>query len=504
MTKLLAIGLDGCSWKIVSEMMKRGELPNFSKISDNGASGLLESTIPPITIPAWITMFTGLNPGKLGVCDFSIKDSNYNFNVFNSSYWKGKAIWDLTKKKSIIINVPGTYPPWKINGLMITGLLTPERKNFTYPKEIEKEIGVEYVIEADHNLKSVDVALEKRIELVKKLYKKKHDLFILVIRALDATSHISDDIENYKKRIKLIDHNLGEIMKIFKDYNIMITSDHGMKHFEKWFYINKWLEKEGFLTINKLNKKERILKFIMQNINRFLEKYDLKTFKKILVKLYEKKKIFEFSIPFDPNRIEWKKTKAFSIGGGISQYCGIYINDKSFIKGIITDKKNVINEIIDKLKKVKDPETNKTIVENVWKREEIYRGDKIKNLPEIIVKTSDKYCIHPDIFSNYLFSVKKKFLNHSYNGTFMAYGPDIKKGKKITTDIINIAPTVLYMMGEKIPKNMDGRVLKEIFIYNATKKVKYEKNYRRTEGKKLNKEVEDMIKKKLRELGYAE
>jgi len=88
-------------------------------------------------------MVTGCNPGKHGIYDFFCTDS-FSKKIINSRYRKTKAIWNiltLNGKNSIVVNIPGTYPPEKINGIMITGLLTPSPdSDFTYPKIIKKDL----------------------------------------------------------------------------------------------------------------------------------------------------------------------------------------------------------------------------------------------------------------------------------------------------------------------------------------------------------------------------
>ena len=95
MKRTLIIGLDGATWDVIKPLAEEGKLSTFKKLMEEGVWGDLESTIPPITSPAWFSLATGMNPGKLGVFDFlSRKDNTYKLHPATSSDFRKKAIWD--------------------------------------------------------------------------------------------------------------------------------------------------------------------------------------------------------------------------------------------------------------------------------------------------------------------------------------------------------------------------------------------------------------------------
>src|SRR5581483_8373601 len=70
MTRTLAIGLDGCSWNVLEPLLDTGQLPHLAQLRDTGAHGVLESTIPFYTGPAWASYATGTTPAAHGIYDF--------------------------------------------------------------------------------------------------------------------------------------------------------------------------------------------------------------------------------------------------------------------------------------------------------------------------------------------------------------------------------------------------------------------------------------------------
>ena len=139
MTKVLLVGLDGATFDVLCPLAEAGRLPHLKRILDEGAWGVLKSAIPPITPTAWTSVFTGKNPGKHGIYDFQeIDRQTYHRRPIHTNRHREKTIWDLLSeagRRSIVVDVPYTYPPRPLYGRMLTGYGTPRRPEtvFTYP-----------------------------------------------------------------------------------------------------------------------------------------------------------------------------------------------------------------------------------------------------------------------------------------------------------------------------------------------------------------------------------
>ena len=132
--------------KLVTKLVGEGHLPTFEKLMNEGAYGELESTIPPLSAPAWPSIVTGLNPGQHGIYGFiteTREQGNRKVCIHNSNSLKGLALWDILKphkKRSILVNVPLTHPPYPINGIMVSGFPSPGNRLIAYPKEVENTL----------------------------------------------------------------------------------------------------------------------------------------------------------------------------------------------------------------------------------------------------------------------------------------------------------------------------------------------------------------------------
>ena len=136
--RLIIIGLDGLSPKIIEPMMAGGELPNFKRLAEEGGYSHLGTTNPAESPVAWTAFATGRNPGKSGVYDFIrrapgsyLPDLSLTRLEGNKSLpvRKGKAFWQYGREAGVpmtILSCPVTFPPDEIDGKMLSGMGTPD------------------------------------------------------------------------------------------------------------------------------------------------------------------------------------------------------------------------------------------------------------------------------------------------------------------------------------------------------------------------------------------
>lgn len=480
MKKVILIGLDGATFDIINPMIKKGKLPTFNYLLKNGSYGILESTIPPVTLPAWPCMYTGKRPEKLEIFGFMDFKRSYEGDPINSRMIRENSdtIFDILSRNDIriaSINVPSTYPPWKVNGFMVSGLMTPSSKteNSTYPPLFKKkldEITDGYEIHEDwgkgfkenHMLKSIRDVGRKHFKVVMSLINEVDFLFY-VFRATDLISHIY--LVKKKSEVEKIyedaDRYLSKIIKkMRKDDVLIVVSDHGFREIKKSFYVNKWLESLGFLKrkVIPLNLKAKLKSYFGKFLKNFpqLRKFILKNLPENIKNIFP-----DDDVPF---QIDWGKTMAYA-SPPVGVYGRIYINIKhKKPKGIVSEKEyfKLRKHICKELKKIKDG--RKPIIENIWTKEELYGNSD--EAPDII------FSMRRPFMCRYSFNVKNMIKNtevgeHDLNGIFIAYGKGIKSGFEIkNAKIYDITPTILHIFNLPIPRNMDGKVL-EIFENNS-------------------------------------
>ena len=132
---VLIIGLDGVSWKLLKPWIKDGNLPTFSRMLKDGAEGDLRTTIPPISCSAWTSLFTGKNPGKHGIYEYTSDLGE----LVNAKSIKVEKIWQILShynKRCCVINVPATYPVEKLN---VIGLRSAAEASFDKDETLSVE-----------------------------------------------------------------------------------------------------------------------------------------------------------------------------------------------------------------------------------------------------------------------------------------------------------------------------------------------------------------------------
>ena len=281
--RLLVIGLDSAEPSLVFDLLEK-RLPTLTRLRKLGSWGRLKTTVPPSTIPAWVSMFTGRDPGQLGVYGFRCRrDRGYeDLGLFNSRMVSVPRVWDrLTQAglTSYVLGVPGTYPPWPLRGRMVSSFLAPGTDSeYTHPPELKEQIesiadgymlDVEGFRTEDKNwlLEQIRCMTEKRFKVARNWAEEPDwDLMIMVEMGTDRMHHgfwrffdkshrlhqpgnpLENAIPDY---YAYVDSEIaGLIDAAGPDTAVLVVSDHGARSLDGGFRINEWLVQQGDLVLN--------------------------------------------------------------------------------------------------------------------------------------------------------------------------------------------------------------------------------------------------------------
>jgi predicted AlkP superfamily phosphohydrolase/phosphomutase len=281
--KVFSIGLDGGTFDLIDPWLREGQLPNIQTLLEHGTRATLQSVILPFTPQAWGSFMTGMNPGNHGVFGFKQKEEGrYSFQFVNNKTIKSKTLWRYLSehwKKAILVNIPMTYPPEKIDGIIIGGMDAPGiDSGFTFPPEMKEEIFRvvdDYVIHLhvgagylDSDKKRRKAATELirmaacREKLVLHLMENHPwDFFAVNFSAIDQVQHhfwkylngrnsFKDVILNVYKRV---DQAIGRICRaVPSETTVFLMSDHGAGAASPYvIFIDEWLREQGLLQFRK-------------------------------------------------------------------------------------------------------------------------------------------------------------------------------------------------------------------------------------------------------------
>lgn len=547
---MLVIGLDGATFDLIEPWCKRGHLPNIRGLMENGSYSMLRSTTPPKTAPAWLTMITGMNPGRHGIFDF------FNFDISSYTGYKnklavgpnvcaGKTTWDQVSKaggKVGVVRVPMTYPVWEVNGIMIAdGVYQKgQKEKFAYPDLITEEFLAKYLERKDfYRLLKKDLhdylneslnLIKRRIPLAVELFKKEdYDFFMVVFDAPDRSQHhfwkyMEDSSapsrfqEAILEHYKLCDKAIGQIMhEADEDTCVLIVSDHGAgPSATMTLNLNTCLAEWGFLKFKSgHNISSSLTGFIKRHAFSYIRDHftakDIQRLKAILPKPVSKQ---ARKIARNVSQIEWDKTKAYGFPM-TPPTAGIVINLKNRQpKGIVelNEYESLRDLIIDKLHGLRDRHTGQKIIREIYKREQIYSGENIKNAPDIVVEMDPNYCGNNEMSNKLVSKTSHDEITsgqHMMDGIFIGAGKDIKNtGKLDKSKIEDVAPTILYLLGIPIPNYCDGRIIKELISekflkHNTAKHLEKGKDVKPTE-RELSDDDEQALTERLKGLGYLD
>ena len=281
--RTIIFGVDGLTFRVLHPLIERGVLPNFKKLRDQGCEALLASKYPPLTPPAWTSLSTGLKPAGHGVYDFWTYDEEYGLGANRKVHVLtrrkgGKAIWNIMSeygKRVLVINVPTTYPPEAVNGIMVSGYTTPSADvDFTYPSSFKEEIFrvvPNYQIDLDVNLRErlnaagivgplTDAVLrmtEQRIKLIMYMLKEKPwDFCYLAFIGADRLQHpfweeVSALHPRTNEYFAMLDDALGQMLDLLGPQDsLLVVSDHGFCGHSSYFDIIEYLYSKGLLSFN--------------------------------------------------------------------------------------------------------------------------------------------------------------------------------------------------------------------------------------------------------------
>jgi predicted AlkP superfamily phosphohydrolase/phosphomutase len=548
--RMLVVGIDGATFDLVRPFMEAGDMPTLKALVARGVSGDLESTIPPITGPAWASFMTGSNPGRHSVGDFMRRRPNqYTLQPVNSRSVHAVTLWELmgdAGKNVIVMNVPVTYPASPVNGIMVTGLLTPSSsEDFSYPHNISGELLKKFDYQVhlreayskagvERYLADLRQMEAKRLQAAEHLMNKiDWDFCMVHFVATDAMQHTlwhlideshplhdPQEASRYGGAIRdmyrQVDQALARLIELAgEDTTVVVLSDHGFGPLKKYIYLNNWLLEEGFLKLkgDLLTRLKTVLfrlgftpEFLYRTIQRIgLAKFAFRAGKGTR---YGLMKLLFLSAA----NIDWSKTVAYSYGN-IGQ---IYLNvEGREPEGIVSreDYPAVRARIAERLKTLSDPETGEAVIGQIFMREDIYSGPYLEEMADIIMLPDDlsyQAAGLSEFMSNAV--MRQSFAysgGHRMNGIFAAAGEEIKSGGTVEgARLIDVGPTILYLMGLPVPDHMDGQILSQA-IQDAALAARPPRFFNlESDGgfdgdSGLSEQEEEEVVRRLRDLGYV-
>jgi predicted AlkP superfamily phosphohydrolase/phosphomutase len=532
--ELVVIGLDGVRLDVVQRF--HDQLPTLGGFLDSGAYGRLESVLPgPHSGPAWTSFSTGLNPGKHGLGDWRIRDG-YTFRPASGEDVPYPRFWDYASDgghTSGVFNIPLTNPPQPLDGVLVTSW-TSSLDTYTYPasfREVLADVGYQRKADfssPDDPLENLFTSIEARrrgFEAFMDRYdwdlfvgmfyetEQAHHQFATMVRP-DHPLHEPDHERKVRLVYEKIDAELDRLFDRLDDATVFVLSDHGFCPLFERVYLNRILEAYGYYAPPTEDEKTRGTDRLLAGAIRRLKTSDtIRAAAKRAVDVPVVGSVVEAAI--DEYRgieyqktisADWSRTKAFN---GY-EHGGIFLNTTDAPEGIVPREgaDGLVDAIISDLR---NDEFLADRVDGIYRREQLFEGERLHALPEIIVDFADGYLgssgYHHDRAKgpSYFESEGKYVGFHTMEGLFLADGPDVQAGPVEDLSLLDVAPTVLHFLGEPVPENIDGQPRSAVFEQDsefATRDVETQAPLERSTRTTLSDAEREQVESRLREMGY--
>ena len=453
--KVLVAGLDCATPQVVFD--RRAEFPVLDHLLASGLSGILRSSDPPITIPAWMVMMTGQDPGRLGLYGFRHR-KGYVYDqmwIANSKAVKAKRVWDYLGEaggQSVLVSIPPSYPPYPVAGNLISCFITPPAKTreSTFPpaliQEIEERFGpylfdvVFRTEDRDQILAEIYKMTEKRFEVMRWLIAEKPwDLFMFVEigvdrvhhafwKYMDPAHHLYEAGNKYERVVidyyKFLDRELGRLLAAAgEDTVTLVVSDHGAKRMKGAFCVNEWLIAQGDLVVKEPPQKGQSI---------------------------------------DNLAVDWTKTKAWAWGG---YYARVFLNiEGREPRGVVKpeDYETYRDDLTARLRGIRGPR-GEAWETKVIKPQEFYQ-DLEGDYPDLMVYFDDLSWRSAGTLGYGTMFLAENDTGpddavHAHEGLYILHDPRRPQARRQDADILDIAPTLMGYLGLPVPGQMRGRVL---------------------------------------------
>lgn len=504
--RVILIGLDSADPDLVQKWCREGRLPFLSSLMESGVYARLHSTRGLFSDSPWPTFHTGVNPAKHGYYNYiQLMRGTTDFLKVDARSCRYLPFWWLLRgagKKVAVFDVPKTYPIEGIDGVQISawGEHYPMMRRCSLPPALIEELAARFG--KYRHLREITIAksvsqelkvyhtlqtnIEKKVGALRFLLAQDDwDLFVTVFGEAHWAGHqffhhfdrnhwahhsgnaseLSEALPNIYAEL---DACLSGLLEDIAGATIFIFSVHGIAtNFSGNHLLPELLKRLGFQagprqtngaggSVQVLNKTRGLRDWIPGPLREYVNNH-------IVPQSFHDNVFFRnYS-----SGIDWKATKAFVL-------------PKSFFEGFVSINlrgrepwgvvepgagyEEVCHQLRDELMRLLNPTTGRQAVHNVVQIARVYEGDQLYSLPDLVIQWAEDGPIdevyHPKLGLISERDPERRKSRHSDDGFMIAAGKYIQKAAPLSgASTMDLAPTVLYLMGQSIPNDMDGHVL---------------------------------------------
>jgi predicted AlkP superfamily phosphohydrolase/phosphomutase len=488
--RLALIGIDGATYRVLDPMIEAGAMASLATIRERGAHAILRSTIPTYTPPAWVSIATGVNPGRHGVFGFLESTPQEQTRIAHSGSIRATPMWSFLSEQGVrvgILNVPMSYPPVAVDGFFVagglaTGWTDPEMPDFASDLETGRLVSelagghypLDTVVNYERDWRTPDTVT--RIEDIQRLRRRvlgeliartDPQVVFAVFEGVDRLQHVfyqclvegsgwydrptSREIrDRARSYFAELDLAIGDLVEwAGADGHVVIVSDHGSGPWEKTVNLNLLLADWGYLSLPAVARLTG-----MKGIAGAGQRFARRVVPRRLLHVAKAKV---------ERGIAWERTRAFA--SHVAEQ-GIHLNVRDDLPRGWVDPGDVDalqREITERLLDLRDPQDGEPVTDRVLMRNEVISGPHERRAPHLFpLFRGQRYEASDTLAASGPFTDHRDrpWGYHHLDGVFLAAGPSIQPGAfEPGLEIVDVLPTILHMGGLPVPSDLDGRIV---------------------------------------------
>ena len=483
--RVMVIGLDGMTLKVLLPLAAAGKLPTFARLLQDGAHGVLRSVTNMATGPTWASFATGCRPAKHGILhDFHHHQDSYALRPTSGVDCRRAAFWEVASragKTVIVLNVPHTYPAEPVNGVLLAGIDAPSERvpGFAHPPDIYRKLrktAGDYIIDCGlvsfvENGRVAEGAAAVERETEGRTRAAEHfmsdlnwDLLVVVYSLPDVWQHyywhtLGETGESTGRDLihggyELMDCHLARLLEhLPADGLVVLCSDHGFGPLTGTRdHLNHWLATQGFLSYRETDQQRFVTGLASAFLYQIRQRVDFRRRQQIMASIPIVRRAVETQLRM--GGINWESTQAYAALD--HQELWLNLEGRQRLGCVAGGQAEPLAQQL------------KTALLD-WR--DGTTGQKHINAVHLWPYTQGRGHGHlaPDLLLEWNTSAAQQGLHpllsgdHDPEGALIVAGPGICPGPLQSNSLIDVAPLALRGLGIAVPESMDGRVPHGLF-----------------------------------------
>jgi predicted AlkP superfamily phosphohydrolase/phosphomutase len=448
---VVIVGLDGYDPNVVEDLWSQGDLPNLAALAEHGVYSRLTTYYGSRSPVVWTTVATGHTPEVHGIDDFVAQDGTGQQVSTNSDHRRVRALWNILTERdrsTLVFNWWASWPAESLQGLEITDRVhADDIERRVWPEERMEEIEG-WIAQADQAFGEkfprddlaggpARLAAWAAPDLVSS---GEYDLSMIYLRTVDPTAHrywkfyqpehyahvTEEDIARYRPVLldayRAVDEVVGSIVQAAPpDAHVIVMSDHGFKHVEE------------------RNKVRLDLDHVFQELG------------------YQQR--------LEDGSIDWEQTRVYvhatPLGRQVKQ---VRVNLQGREdQGVVPESGRKM--VLDALQAELATMTYFGSEVPAFSFSAPRKSDTGDLLVEVLSEGAHRKLVYREqVIEQAVLGVGMLTGGHGNDtpGVFFMVGPGVQAGAKLDEpDILDVAPTLLHLLGLPVGEDMEGHVLAE-------------------------------------------